>query len=106
MCIGLILTPLGLLYTDIPSALPVIIQFWFFLTPVVYPPIKTFPYSLISTLNPVSPVLLSARDLIAKGHIVNLGPFLIVCLLTFMGLLIALVIYRVSLPIIIERMSA
>jgi lipopolysaccharide transport system permease protein len=106
MTIGLFLTPLGMLYTDIPSALPVITQLWFFLTPVVYPPPTSFPFSLITILNPVSPILVSARDFITKGYITNFQPFLIIGLLTIVGLLIALIAYRISLPIIIERMSA
>jgi len=106
MTIGLLLTPLGTLYTDIASALAVITQLWFFVTPVVYPPPQTFPYSLISTLNPVSPILVGARDLATKGVLTNIEPFLVVSGLTIVALSIAWVIYRIAFPIIIERMSA
>jgi lipopolysaccharide transport system permease protein len=106
MALGLLLTPIGTLYTDISSGLMVFTQFWFFVTPVVYPPPQSFPYSLISTLNPVSPILIGARNLITKGYINNIQPFFIISCLTIMVLLIAWMIYRVTLPIIIERMSA
>lgn len=104
--IGLFLTPLGMLYTDIASGLPVVIQLWFFLSPVVYPPPQSFPFSLMTTLNPVSPILVGARDLVTKGFITNLYPFLIVSGLTIIALSITWILYRISLPIIIERMSA
>ncbi|MBW1795618.1 MAG: ABC transporter permease [Deltaproteobacteria bacterium] len=104
--LGLLLTPLGTLFTDIQSSLMMGTQFLFFVTPVVYPPPQTFPYSLITTLNPVSPILMGARDLLTKGVITNIGPFLVVSCLTLVALFAAWIIYRVALPIIIERMSA
>ncbi|WP_096896347.1 ABC transporter permease [Candidatus Scalindua japonica] len=104
--IGLLLTPLGTLYSDITQGLIVVTSFWFFITPVIYPPPQSFPYSLMSTLNPVSPILMGARDLLTKGVITNIGPFLVVSLLTIITLFIAWMIYRVALPILIERMSA
>ena len=106
ICIGLLLTPIGMLYTDVASSLPIIIQFLFFATPVVYPPLESYPFSLLAVLNPVSPLLLGARDLITKGTMTNTVPFLIISGITIILLFVAWVIYRVALPIIIERMSA
>jgi lipopolysaccharide transport system permease protein len=106
MTLGLLLTPIGTLYTDVASGLILLTQFWFFLTPVVYPPPQSFPYSLLATLNPVSPILIAARDLITIGNITNIQPFLIVSCLTLLILLVAWTIYRIALPIITERMSA
>ncbi len=106
MSIGLFLTPLGVLYTDITQGLTVVTSFWFFLTPVIYPPPQSFPYSLMTTFNPVSPVLMGARDLLTKGVMINIGPFLVVSLLTIITLFITWMIYRLALPILIERMSA
>lgn len=104
--LGLLLTPLGMLYSDVTTALPVVIQLFFFVTPVVYPPPETLPFSLLVIFNPVSPLLIAARDLITLGTITNVGPFVIVSGLTFLLLIGAWVIYRVALPIIIERISA
>src|SRR3990172_4011301 len=56
--IGLLLTPLGALYTDISRGLVIATHLWFFITPVIYPPLSTFPFNLLATVNPVSPVLL------------------------------------------------
>jgi lipopolysaccharide transport system permease protein len=106
MALGLFLTPIGMLYSDIGSALTVFIQFWFFVTPVVYPPSQSFPYSLIATLNPVSPLLIGARDLMTKGIIINVSPFIIISSCSVIGLFVAWITYRVAMPIIIERMSS
>ena len=106
LAIGLLLTPIGTLYRDISSGLTVILQFWFFITPVVYPPPQTFPYSIVAVLNPVSPLLIAARDLITKGVLTNTIPFLIFSGLTLFAMAFAWLMFRVSLPIIIERMSA
>lgn len=106
MALGLLLTPPGMLYTDIATMLPILLSFLFFVTPVVYPPPTTFPLVIISVLNPISPLLIAARDLITTGAITNLVPFLVVSGLTLVGLVLAWVIYHVAMPIIIERMSA
>jgi lipopolysaccharide transport system permease protein len=50
LAVGLALTPIGLLYTDIASGLVVATQLWFFATPVIYPPPESFPLSLLATL--------------------------------------------------------
>lgn len=106
MTLGLFLTPIGMLYTDIGSALGVMIQFWFFVTPVVYPPPQSFPYSLIATLNPVSALLVGARDLMTKGVLTDAPFFMTISACSLIGLLFAWIIYRVTMPIIIERMSS
>lgn len=106
VAVGLFLTPLGVLYTDIATSLPVIVQLLFFVTPVVYTPPESFPFSTIAYANPISPPLIAARDLIATGTISNVFPFLAVTILSLFLLFIAWVIYRVAMPIIIERMSA
>jgi lipopolysaccharide transport system permease protein len=104
--LGLLLTPLGMLYTDVATSLPVIASLWFFVTPVVYPPPEAFPYSLVAVLNPVTPLLMAARDLLTLGEVNNLPWFILVSVLTVIGLFFAWVLYRIALPIIIERMSA
>jgi lipopolysaccharide transport system permease protein len=78
----------------------------FFVTPIVYSPPQSFPFSLIATINPISPLLIAARDLITKGTVTNVGPFAIVAVLSVFLFFLAWTAYRVALPIIIERMSA
>jgi lipopolysaccharide transport system permease protein len=106
IALGLLITPVGMLYNDVGSGLPMVVQLWFFLTPVIYPPPTSFPYSPLGWLNPVSPLVVSARDLAVTGTwtmplaTLGVGAFVIATLL------VGWVFYRVAMPIIIERMSA
>jgi lipopolysaccharide transport system permease protein len=104
--LGLLVTPIGMLYTDVATSLPIIVQLAFFITPVVYPAPQTFPFSLIAILNPVSPLLIAARDLLTTGFLTNPLAVGLVSILTVLGLFLAWLIYRVALPILIERMSS
>jgi lipopolysaccharide transport system permease protein len=104
--LGLLITPIGTLYTDVATAIPIVVQLAFFFTPVVYPPPQTFPFSLLAILNPVSPLLIAARDLLTTGILSNPIAATVISILTLLGLLVAWVIYRISMPILIERMSS
>jgi lipopolysaccharide transport system permease protein len=103
---GLLLTPVGILYTDIPQGLSLVTGLWFFITPVVYPPPTSFPFSLLGVLNPVSPILVGARDLATQGVLQNPIPFFVVTCITLVVLGVSWVIYRLAIPILVERMSA
>jgi lipopolysaccharide transport system permease protein len=93
--------------TDVSKMITIALQLGFFLTPVVYPAPETFPYSLLATWNPVSPYLLSSRELLVNGTTSgHLAPLVIVTVCLVGGTLLSWLVYRVSMPIIIERISA
>jgi lipopolysaccharide transport system permease protein len=104
--LGLLITPVAILYHDIGQALPFALYLWMFLTPVIYPAPATWPASLLVLLNPVSPVLDTTRDWLFSGSPQFLTGFFAVCGLTVLGLLAGWLLYRLALPILIERMSA
>jgi lipopolysaccharide transport system permease protein len=104
--IGILLTPLGVLYGDIYSAIPVVAQLLFFVTPVVYPPPQTFPYSALAYINPGSPFLLTARSALLGTEVSNWTHMAVVGVCSLVVGLIALVLYRVAMPIVIERISS
>jgi lipopolysaccharide transport system permease protein len=106
MGIGLLITPLGLLYSDIAASVPIVLQILFFVTPVVYRLPDRMPFSLMAVVNPVTPLLNAARGLIARGGIPNPESFAALSLIAVGVLLFAWLIYRLALPILIERMSA
>lgn len=103
---GVLLAPLGVLYQDIEKGLPLIIGMWMFLTPVVYPPPTSWPASLISSLNPVSPLLITTREMITTGHFTHLTGFIVILGLTHALLFIGWILYRLALPHLIERIGA
>lgn len=106
--LGMLLTPFGALYSDVSAGMPTLLTLWLFVTPVVYPMPSRWPYSLLVGLNPVSPPLVAARDLVLHGTTPGaaLVPLLVVSGVAVVGVFLMWVLYRVSLPILIERMSA
>lgn len=106
--LGMLLTPFGALYSDVSSGMPTLLTLWLFVTPVVYPMPDRWPYSLLINLNPVSPLIVAARELVFEGAVPGpvIAPLLVVSGVTVVGVFLMWVLYRVSLPILIERMSA
>jgi len=104
--LGLLLTPIGMLYQDIGRGLGFLTAAWFFLTPVIYPvPKASFAATLIE-LNPVTPLLVATRDWLVMGS-TNLWPaFLWVAGGSLILLLLGWIQYRIAMPHLISRMSA
>jgi lipopolysaccharide transport system permease protein len=104
--IGLLLTPLGMLYQDVGRALGYVTQAMFFLTPIVYPvPKATWAATLIK-LNPVTPLLQTTRDWLTGGQASQLYGFTWVCGISLVLLFAGWVLYRIAMPHLISRMSA
>ena len=104
--IGLILTPISSLYQDVSRALGVALSLWLFLTPVIYSAPKEGLFAMLIRFNPVTPLLVTTRELATTGIVSNPQGFWIVSILAFIGLFLGWLIYRVSMPFMIERMSA
>lgn len=105
MSMGLLLVPLGLLYQDVGRAVGLVSLFWMFVTPVLYLPPVTWPGVLVLWLNPVSPVLTTCRDWMLLGSAPALAGFLGVSAVSILIVLpLGLVMYRLAMPILIERM--
>jgi lipopolysaccharide transport system permease protein len=104
--LGTLLSPIGGLYMDISKGLTILTGFWLFMTPVIYPPPQTGVFSLIVSLNPVTHLLVTTRELATTGIVSNLPAFLLVTLLTWCGVLLAWLFFRLAMPFIVERMSA
>lgn len=103
--IGLILTPVGLLYTDIGQALTMVLSFWMLFTPVVYSPPSTGTLAVLTKLNPVSPLIVTAREWLAVGTATQFLPALCVFLVTLLLLFAGWILYRLAMPILVERMG-
>jgi lipopolysaccharide transport system permease protein len=106
LMIGILLTPLGVLYQDIGWGLAIFTSMWFFVTPVVYPPPTKFPASLLAKVNPVSPLLITTRDLLTTGKVSELGTFWIIVGITFFLILLGWVLYRLAMPHLVARIGA
>jgi lipopolysaccharide transport system permease protein len=107
MSLGLLLLPFSFLYKDIQFILPSILQFAMYLTPVVYAkPIYQGAGKLLA-LNPITPLLTSARNwllginnLVPHWHIVAVG------IVAVFLLIIGIFLQRKTMQILIERMGS
>lgn len=104
--IGLFITPLGMLYNDIGKIVSLGLSFLMYATPVVYAIPKTGLLKTLMEINPLTPLLLTSKNLLFGQDLEYLmyyfGVFAVCIPLFFLGL----VFYRISIPIIVERMSA
>jgi lipopolysaccharide transport system permease protein len=105
--IGLALAPLGALYQDFLRGLILLTGLWMFLTPVVYPvPGGSGIFSNLVKWNPVTPLLVTTRELATTGIVSDPYHFWLVSIISFVGLLLAWVVYRLSIPFVIERIGS
>jgi len=104
--IGLLITPVGMLYTDVGRGLQLLMQFLMYLSPVVFPMPKDGWAATLFQWNPLTPVIVTARDWLTGVAPAMLPQFLLVNAAALLLLLVVWVVYRLAMPILIERMSA
>lgn len=102
--IGLLLAPVGLLYKDVSRGLALVLGFWFFLTPVIYPPPASGLASLTATLNPVSPLLVTTRRWLTSGGPGVEGGVAEVTALALVLFAVAWIGYRLARPHLVARL--
>jgi lipopolysaccharide transport system permease protein len=128
--IALLLMPLSLLVQDVSRLLTAALSFGLFVTPVLYPMPSTGILSIIASLNPITPFLNTARALVfgyENGLLHTITPLtasslplglfpstggssvyvtaLLLGLLLIPLIFLGLVLYRLAMPIVIERLS-
>lgn len=103
--IGLILVPITHLVEDISRSLDVLLLAWFFLTPVIYPVPDNALLAFIVRLNPVTPLLVTARELTTTGIVSEPIEFAFMSLVSAVTLLFGWLVFRLSIPFLVERIS-
>lgn len=103
--IGLLLTPAGMLYKDIGQALPLVLTFWMLMTPVVYTPPKDGLLGFITKLNPVGSLVTTTRDWLTLSQAGAVIPALVIFFSTIAALFAGWIAYRLTMPLLIERMG-
>lgn len=106
LMVGLLLTPLGLLFQDIPQAISTFLPLAYLMTPIAYPPRAGGLASRVGSMNPVSPIVLTARDWLTTGRSDHLTGFVAISSVSVVLLLAGWLFYRLSMPILTERISA
>ncbi|MDJ0658982.1 MAG: ABC transporter permease [Crocosphaera sp.] len=100
---GLLLGPFSCLYGDVSRAIGFITRIWLFVTPVIYPQPRSGIWSILVSINPVTPLLVTTRDLITTGDITNIGGFWLASAAAFITTFFGWLFYRLALPFLVER---
>jgi lipopolysaccharide transport system permease protein len=104
--LGLWLMPLGLLYQDVGRMLSMALGAWFLVTPVIYPPPTQWPGTLLNQLNPVSPLLITARQLFTGAPLTHVFSAVAITCMSVMALFLGWLLYRLAMPHLVARMGA
>ena len=104
--IGLILTPIGILYQDIQRGISVILPFIMYLTPVIYPKPTHGAVGMIMQFNPIATLLPETRNWFTGLPAENWQLFTLYSSGFLILLFLGLIVYRVAMPIIIERIGS
>ncbi len=104
--IGILLAPVGMLYQDVQQGLPVIVAPLMFLTPVIYGVASAGVLGKFMRVNPLTPMFEVMRELLFGGIGPYVAEFVVVTAVTMVLAVIGWLVYRLSLPILIERIEA
>jgi lipopolysaccharide transport system permease protein len=99
LALGLLMSPVGMLYDDVGRGLTLVTGLWFFLTPVLYPA----PAAGALRFNPVTPLLESARAGFTGGP--PSEGFILVTMISAVALAGAWFLLRLARPHVIARLG-
>lgn len=101
--IGLFMGPFSCLYNDVGKGMGFIIRLWLFVTPIIYPVPKESIWSILVRINPVTPLIVTVRDLATTGVVSEPVGFWIASVVTIIALILGWIFYRLAMPFIVER---
>ena len=104
--LGIILTPIGVLYNDVNKFIPFLFQLLMYVSPVLYLTPKEGFMEKIININPLSYIIIDIRNTLTGMPIENWFFLLAIFIFTIIIALFSLIVYRVSMPILTERMSS
>ena len=81
-------------------------QFLMYVTPVVFAMPREGLAATLFAINPLTPILLTARDWLTGLPAEHLAGFALVNSFALILLAIVWIVFRLAMPILIERMSA
>jgi lipopolysaccharide transport system permease protein len=104
--IGLLLTPIGLLYNDVGKFIGLGMRFMMYAAPVVYMIPSTGFMKTVMEWNPFTPLVTITRGLLIGSPMPYLDYYMWILIICIPLFFVVLVIYRISIPVIAERLSA
>jgi lipopolysaccharide transport system permease protein len=104
--IGLFLSPFSLLYRDVSYGLSIFVNFFLFITPVIFPKPETGDFAKIVNLNPVTHIIEAIRKLTLNPVGFDFTSFYITSAVIVGLVFIAWLTFRLSMPYAIERVTS
>lgn len=104
--IGLALVPIAALYGDVSRGVQLILRFAFFLAPVIFALPAGGIARRIMMLNPATPIIVTGRSWLTGTAEAMPTGMLLVMTLSAVILAAGLIVYKVTLPHLIERIGA
>ena len=105
LALGILLVPSGTLFQDVGHALGVVASGLVFVTPAAYMPPRMGLLAVITAWNPLTPLVMTARDVILHGSSAHMSTTLMLVGVSALALLLSWVSFRLAMPILIERMG-
>jgi len=103
--LGMLAIPIATLYSDVGRAVQLVLRFGFFLTPVIFALPSEGMARRLMLLNPVTPVIATGRAWLTGSAEAMPGAFFAVIGACVIATALGLVIYKVALPHLIERLG-
>ena len=103
--LGLLFTPIGLIYNDVSRIINTVVPFLMYITPVVYAAPKQGFFRYFFEINPLTFIITDARNSLIGYEVTHFSFAIILAIISFLVMLLALVIFRKSMPIIIEKIA-
>ena len=104
--IGVLLIPFQMLYEDFGRFLAIASQVVMYITPVVYPMPESGRLYHFMLWNPITPLITVTRDLLTGQYPTMWPQFTAIMLCSLLILWIGWAMYRITMPIIIERIGS
>ena len=101
----MLFVPIAALYADISKAIQLALRFGFFLTPVIFPVPSSGIARRFMQINPVTPLIASGRSwLTGSPELMPVG-FVLCTAVAILLIWIGLILYKVAMPYVIERVA-
>ena len=102
---SLFLLPISALYSDVQQALVLLFSVAIYLAPVVYPAPKTGGFATFMAWNPLTPLIVSARESLFQGIPAAWPVLVLIGLVSSTFILIAFAGLRIAMPHLTARMG-
>lgn len=102
--LGMLLAVTRIAGDDLANGLIMLIGMGMFATPVIYPPMQTWPYMILNYINPVTPALITSHDLLEVGTLSMPGAYACSSLISLLVFCISWRLFVLATPRIAERL--